>query len=118
MVFPEGTPIAGLVSRLAGLGSRLADLPGASVLIVLASVAIGVVVANFVPRGNRAANAALWGFTRLNARLFDAAGGDALAQLSARTAASRGALADRMDTVETTRHVFGTIEINAGTRTA
>jgi small-conductance mechanosensitive channel len=50
MVFPEGTPIAGLVSRLAGLGSRLADLPGASVLIVLASVAIGVVVANFVVR--------------------------------------------------------------------
>jgi SAM-dependent methyltransferase len=81
-------------------------------------VADSVVVANFVPRGNRAANAALWGFTRLNARLFDAAGGDALTQLSARTAASRGALADRMDTVETTRHVFGTIEINAGTRTA
>ncbi len=79
-------------------------------------IADSVVVANFVPRGNRAANAALWGFTRLNARLFDAADGDALAQLSARTAASRDALVDRMDTVETTRHVFDTIEVNAGTR--
>jgi SAM-dependent methyltransferase len=79
-------------------------------------IADSVAVANFVPRGNRAANAALWGFTRLNARLFDAAGGDALAQLEARTDASRDALADRMDTVETTRHVFGTIEINAGSR--
>ena len=79
-------------------------------------VADAVAVANFVPRGNWAANAALWGFTRLNARLFDAAEGDALAQLEARTDASRDALADRMDTVATTRHVFGTIEINAGSR--
>ena len=79
-------------------------------------IADSVAVANFVPRGNRAANAALWGFTRLNARLFDAADGDALAQLDARTDASRAALADRMDTVETTRHLFGTIEINAGSR--
>ena len=79
-------------------------------------LADSVAVANFVPRGNRAANAALWVFTRLNARLFDAAGGDALAQLETRTAASRDALEGRMDTVETTRHVFGTIEINAGSR--
>ncbi|RLM68777.1 mechanosensitive ion channel family protein [Halorubrum sp. Atlit-26R] len=50
MVFPEETPIAGVVSRLAGLGSRLADLPGTSVLTVLASVAVGVVVANFLVR--------------------------------------------------------------------
>ncbi|ELZ46823.1 MscS Mechanosensitive ion channel [Halorubrum distributum JCM 9100] len=50
MVFPEGTPIAGVVSRLAGLGSRLADLPGAGVLTVIASVAVGVAVANFVVR--------------------------------------------------------------------
>ncbi|WP_394354524.1 class I SAM-dependent methyltransferase [Halobellus ruber] len=81
-------------------------------------VADSVAVANFVPRGNRVANAALWGFTRLNARLFDAAGGDALAQLETRTDASRDALAARMDAVETTRHVFGTIEINAGARVA
>jgi SAM-dependent methyltransferase len=79
-------------------------------------IADSVVVANFAPHGNRAANAALWGFTRLNARLFDAAEGDALAQLEARTAASRAALADRMDSVETTRHLFGIIEINAGSR--
>jgi len=79
-------------------------------------LADSVAVANFVPRGNRAANAALWGFTRVNARLFDAAQGDALAQLAARTDASRDALVDRMDTVETTRHVFDTIEINAGSR--
>ena len=79
-------------------------------------VADAVVVANFVPRGNPAANAALWAFTRVNAGLFDAAAGDALGQLEARTDASRDALAARMDAVETSRHVFGTIEINAGSR--
>ena len=50
MVFPEVTPIAGVVSRLAGLGSRLADLPGAGLLTVVASVAVGVVLANFLVR--------------------------------------------------------------------
>ncbi|MFW6000251.1 MAG: mechanosensitive ion channel family protein [Halorubrum sp.] len=50
MVFSEGTAVAGVVSRLAGLGSRLADLPGAGVLTVAASVAVGVVVANFLVR--------------------------------------------------------------------
>jgi small-conductance mechanosensitive channel len=50
MVFPEGTPAAGVVSRLAGLGSRLADLPGAGLLTVVASVAVGVVLANFLVR--------------------------------------------------------------------
>ena len=75
-----------------------------------------VVIANFVPRGSRPANAALWGFTRLNARLFDVSGRDALAQLDNRTAASRRALDDRMDRVETARHVFGTIAITAGCR--
>ena len=79
-------------------------------------LADAVVVANFVPRGNRAANAALWGFTRLDARLFDAAQKDALAQLETRTAASRDALGARMDTVDTTRHLFGTIAITAGAR--
>ena len=76
-----------------------------------------VVVANFVPRGNPGANAALWGFTRLNARLFDVSGRDALAQLDDRTAASRRALDDRMARVEASRHVFGTIVITAGSRT-
>ena len=75
-----------------------------------------VVIANFVPRGSRAANAALWGFTRLNARLFDVSGRGALGQLDDRTAASRRALDDRMDRVETARHVFGTIAITAGCR--
>jgi SAM-dependent methyltransferase len=75
-----------------------------------------VVIANFVPRGGRAANAALWAFTRLNARLFDASGGDALAQLADRTAASRRALEDRMDRVETAEHVLGTIAVTAGHR--
>ncbi|WP_434521848.1 mechanosensitive ion channel family protein [Halorubrum sp. AS12] len=50
MVFPEGTPISGVVSRLTEIASRLGDLPGASLLTVLASVAIGVAVANFVVR--------------------------------------------------------------------
>jgi SAM-dependent methyltransferase len=75
-----------------------------------------VVIANFVPRGSRPANAALWGFTRLNARLFDVSGRDALAQLDDRTAASRRALDDRMDRVETARHIFDTIAITAGCR--
>ena len=75
-----------------------------------------VVIANFVPRGSRPANAALWGFTQLNARLFDVSSRDALAQLDDRTAASRRALDDRMDRVETARRVFGTIAITAGSR--
>ncbi|MDB2243210.1 mechanosensitive ion channel family protein [Halorubrum ezzemoulense] len=50
MVFPGGTPIAGAVSRLADIGSRLADLPGTGVLTVLASLAVGVVLANFLVR--------------------------------------------------------------------
>ncbi|QKG93661.1 mechanosensitive ion channel family protein [Halorubrum salinarum] len=50
MVFPEATAIPGVASRLAGLGSRLADLPGAGLLTVVASVAVGVVLANFLVR--------------------------------------------------------------------
>lgn len=73
-----------------------------------------VAIANFVPRGNLAANAALWGFTRMNARLFDISGRDALAQLDDRTAASRRALDDRMARVESSRHLFGTIAVTAG----
>jgi small-conductance mechanosensitive channel len=50
MVFPEGASIAGLVSRLTGLVSRIANLPGAEVLTVALSVAVGVVIANFLVR--------------------------------------------------------------------
>ncbi|MFB6117380.1 class I SAM-dependent methyltransferase [Halosegnis sp.] len=73
-----------------------------------------VVVATFAPRGNRTANAALWAFTRLNARLFDAPADGALAQLDERTAASRRALADHAACVETHRYVFDTVTIHAG----
>ncbi|VTT85977.1 Potassium efflux system KefA protein / Small-conductance mechanosensitive channel [Halorubrum sp. DM2] len=50
MALPEPTPVPGLVSRLDRLGTRLADLPGADLLTVVAAVAVGVVVANFVVR--------------------------------------------------------------------
>lgn len=75
-----------------------------------------VVVSNFVPRGNRAANAALWGLTQVNAELFDASGRDSLDQLATRTAASERALADCMETVDQERYVFGTVVVNAGYR--
>ncbi|MFB6220132.1 MAG: class I SAM-dependent methyltransferase [Halolamina sp.] len=79
-------------------------------------IADTVVVANFAPRGNRVANAALWGLTQVNAELFDASGADALAQLEERTSASRRALADCMDTVDSEQYVLGTITVNAGRR--
>ena len=50
MGFPAVAAVAGIASRLAGLGSRLAGLPGTNVLIVAASLAVGVVVANFLVR--------------------------------------------------------------------
>ncbi|TKX75147.1 mechanosensitive ion channel family protein [Halorubrum sp. GN11_10-6_MGM] len=50
MGFPAVAAVAGIASRLDGLGSRIAGLPGTNVLIVVASLAIGVVVANFVVR--------------------------------------------------------------------
>lgn len=75
-----------------------------------------VVLANFVPEGNRLANAALWGFTQLNPPLFDVSNRNSLPQLARRTAASRRALADRMETVETTDYLFGTVAVNAGYR--
>lgn len=81
-------------------------------------IADSVVVATFAPRGNRAANAALWGLTQVNAGLFDAAGDDALGQLDERTSASRRALADSMDAVESETSLFGTITVNAGYREA
>jgi SAM-dependent methyltransferase len=75
-----------------------------------------VVVANFVPGENAIANVGLWAFTRLNARLFDLASdtNNALTQLATRTAASRHALETQMDSIVTTRHLFGTIVIHAG----
>jgi len=79
-------------------------------------IADRVVVASFAPRGNRAANAALWGFTRLSTELFDASGEDALAQLDRRTAAARSGLDAAMETVESETYVFGTITVAAGRR--
>jgi small-conductance mechanosensitive channel len=49
MVSPAAS-VSRLFARLVEIGSRLGDLPGASLLTVLASVAVGVVVANFVVR--------------------------------------------------------------------
>jgi len=73
-----------------------------------------VVLANFAPRGNRAANAALWAFTQVSPPLFDMSGRDSLAQLDRRTAESRRALVDGTEAVETTRYVFRTVSVNAG----
>ena len=50
MVSPEAPAVPGVVSRLTDIASGLGDLPGASLLTVLASVALGVVVANFIVR--------------------------------------------------------------------
>ncbi|ELZ50083.1 MscS Mechanosensitive ion channel [Halorubrum coriense DSM 10284] len=50
MVSRDGTPVAGVVSRVDEVASRLADLPGAGLLTVVASVAVGVVLANFLVR--------------------------------------------------------------------
>ncbi len=75
-----------------------------------------VVVTNFAPHGGRAANAALWGFAQLNARLFDVEAGDPLRQLQARTAESRRALVDCLDSVVYRDYLFGTIRLHAGYR--
>lgn len=73
-----------------------------------------VVVAAFAPRGSRPANAALWAFASLNARLFDAGSANPLSRLAERTAESRRALADHMAAVEDDEYVFGTIVVHAG----
>lgn len=75
-----------------------------------------VVLANFAPRGSKPANAALWLFTQLNPPLFDSVRRDTLGQLHRRTGATRRALVDEMDRVETTQYVFGIVSINAGYR--
>lgn len=79
-------------------------------------LAKSVTIANFAPRGNRAANAALWLLTQVNAELFDVGSGNALGQLDERTAASQRALESRMATFETAAYVFGTITVSAGHR--
>ncbi len=73
-----------------------------------------VVVAAFVPEGNRAANAALRAFVALNGRLFDATTDDPLGRLAERTAAARRALDDGATVRERDRRLFGTIVVEAG----
>ena len=77
-------------------------------------LADAVVVAAFVPEGNRAANAALRSFVALNGRLFDARTDDPLGRLTERTAAARRALDDGATVRERDRHLFGTIAVEAG----
>ncbi|MDV7350801.1 class I SAM-dependent methyltransferase [Halorubrum distributum] len=77
-------------------------------------LADAVVVAAFVPEGNRAANAALRAFVALNGRLFDARTDDPLGRLAERTAAARRALDDGAPVRERDRRVFGTIVVEAG----
>lgn len=73
-----------------------------------------VVLAAFVPEGNRAANAALRAFVALNGRLFDARTDDPAGRLAERTAAARHALDDHAAVRERGRHIFGTIAVEAG----
>lgn len=75
-----------------------------------------VVSANFAPRGNRAANAALWLFTQVNPPLFDSLRRDTLGQLDRRTGATQRALADAMGRLESERYVFGTVTVSVGQR--
>jgi len=75
-----------------------------------------VAVTNFAPGESRVGNAALWGFARASARLFDAAGADVLDQLAERTAASRQALADHADAVDVESYLLGTITLAVGRR--
>jgi SAM-dependent methyltransferase len=77
-------------------------------------LADAVVVAAFVPEGNRAANAALRAFVALNGRLFDARTDDPLGMLAERTAAARRALDDGATVRERDRRLFGTIVVEAG----
>ena len=77
-------------------------------------LADAVVLAAFVPEGNRAANAALRAFVALNGRLFDARTDDPLGRLAERTAAARQALDDHAAVRERRRRLFGTIAVEAG----
>lgn len=87
-----------------------------SVVARWCGLADSVVIANFAPGGNRAANAALWAFARGSARLFDAEDTDVLGQLRERTDASARALADHTDEVRRESFVFGTISLVGGRR--
>jgi SAM-dependent methyltransferase len=108
-------PVSAADGALATFVTSLFDAPDA-VVSQWCGLADSVVVTNFAPRGSRAANAALWAFTRLNARLFDVEGDGALTTLDERTATSRRALATQMETTERERFVFGTITLCAGRR--
>ncbi|KPN30108.1 protein-L-isoaspartate O-methyltransferase [Halolamina pelagica] len=66
-------PIAATDAVLATFVTSLFPDPE-SVVHEWCDIADSVALATFAPRGNRAANAALWGFTRLSTELFDAAG--------------------------------------------
>lgn len=107
------TPVAEADAVLATFVTSLFPDPYA-VVSEWCDLAESVVLANFAPRGNPAANAALWVLTQVNTELFDASGGGALEQLDRRTAACRRALTDSMETVESTTFMFGTITLSAG----
>ncbi|RLM88360.1 methyltransferase domain-containing protein [Halobellus sp. Atlit-38R] len=108
-------PISAVDGVLATFVTSLFEDPYA-VVSRWCGLADSVVVANFVPRGSRPANAALDLFVRLNGRLFDVESADALSLLDERTADSRRALVDCMDEVASEEYVFGTIAVNAGRR--
>ena len=111
----ERPPVAAADGVLATFVTSLFAEPYA-VVSRWCDLADAVVVAAFVPEGNRAVNAALGGFVALNGRLFDARTDDPLGRLAARTAAVRRALNDRAAVRERERRVLGTIAIEAGRR--
>jgi SAM-dependent methyltransferase len=111
----ERPPVAAADGVLATFVTSLFPDPYA-VVSRWCALADAVVVAAFVPEGNRAANAALRAFVRLNGRLFDARAPDPLGRLAERTAAARRALDDRTAVRERDRRIFGTIVVEAGRR--
>ena len=111
----ERPPVAAADGVLATFVTSLFAEPYA-VVSRWCDLADAVVVAAFVPEGNRAVNAALGGFVALNGRLFDARTDDPLGRLAARTAAVRRALDDLAAVRERERRVLGTIAIEAGRR--
>ena len=111
----ERPPIAAADGVLATFVTSLFPDPYA-VVSRWCGLADAVVLAAFVPEGDRAANAALRAFVRLNGRLFDARTDDPLRRLADRTAAARRALDDRAAVRERERRLFGTIVVEAGRR--
>ncbi|TKX58194.1 methyltransferase domain-containing protein [Halorubrum sp. SS7] len=109
----ERPPVAAADAVLATFVTSLFPDPYA-VVRRWCDLADAVVVAAFVPEGNRAANAALRAFVALNGRLFDARTGDPLGMLAERTGAARRALDDGAAVRERDRRLFGTIVVEAG----